>query len=89
MAKLESREAKLKRKQELAAQEVDSEMAFQYDVQYDDGERKFEGRGGFGDHTYIRDNVQDAKAAVTTMRVGERVGIVVPSGGAPFASEPF
>jgi len=29
------------------------------------------------------------EAAVTTMRVGERVGIVVPSGGAPFASEPF
>ena len=44
---------------------------FGMDVQYDDGERRFEGRDGFGDHTYIRDNVQDAKAAVTTMRMGE------------------
>lgn len=44
---------------------------FAMDVKYDDGERKFEGRDGFGDHAYIRDNVQDAKAAVTTMRMGE------------------
>jgi hypothetical protein len=44
---------------------------FAMDVQYDDGERRFEGRDGFGDHAYIRDNVQDAKAAVTTMRMGE------------------
>jgi len=41
------------------------------DVKYDDGERKFEGREGFTNHTYIKDNVDDARAAVTEMRMGE------------------
>ena len=44
---------------------------FAVDVKYDDGERKFEGREGFANHTYIKDNVDDARAAVTEMRMGE------------------
>ena len=44
---------------------------FAVDVKYDDGERKFEGREGFANHTYIKDNVDDAAAAVTEMRMGD------------------
>ena len=44
---------------------------FAVDVKYDDGERKFEGREGFTNHTYIKDNVDDARAAVTEMRMGD------------------
>ncbi len=44
---------------------------FAVDVKYDDGERKFEGREGFTNHTYIKEYVDDARAAVTEMRMGE------------------
>ena len=37
---------------------------FAVDVKYDDGERKFEGREGFTNHTYIKDNVDDAAPRV-------------------------
>ena len=37
---------------------------FAVDVKYDDGERKFEGREGFTNHTYIKEYVDDARAAL-------------------------
>ena len=40
---------------------------FANDLEYDDGARAFVGRDGFADHTYIRDNVGEARAAVTRM----------------------
>ena len=44
---------------------------FANDVSFDDGARKFAGREGFANHTYIADHINDAKAAVESMQMKE------------------
>jgi hypothetical protein len=40
---------------------------YRYAAEFDDGARKFVGREGFTNHTYVADYVTDAKAAVESM----------------------